>query len=175
MTNLKEIAALLAEPRAKIKVKGYVRSDGSVWDLVVERLDGGATGYTELLRAAVGKLAHQGVSMPAGVTTDEWSEAVREQRDAWLKHLHDNGGRLSFANERQTLQYGHYEQFTPDPEDGIVIRHCMVEKVHVAGPDGLAKSPKARAKQHLRTVLGVEGYEGKLIFTNGKFKDITRA
>lgn len=175
MTSLKEVAAILADPRARLNVKGYVRSDGSVWNLVVTRLDGGATGYTELLRSAVGKLQHEGVAMPSGISVEEWNAGVGEQRDAWLKHLHDNGGRLSFANERSTMNYGAYEQFTANPEDGLVIRHCMTERVHVSGPDGVAKSPKARAKQYLRTALGVEGYEGKLIFTNGKFQDITRA
>lgn len=176
MTNLKDIVAILADPRAVIKVTGYVRSDRSVWNFTVTRLEGGATGYTEMLRAAVGKLRNEGVAMPAGITTQEWQEAVKEQTDAWLKHLHDNSGRLSVGNERPTMNFGHYEQFTANPEDGIVLRHCMTtDRVHVSGPNGIAKTPKPMAKQYLRTVLGVEGYEGKLIFTDGKFSDISKA
>ncbi len=160
-----------AVSRDKYTILGYVSSEGHVCNLKVRHLPTGET-YTHLVRRAF--FAVDQLPRPDHIEPLVWEQAVREQKAAWLKRLHEKGDELKEGGTDFVHDY--WQLIDPhDPSAGIAILHVLAEKEYVTGGPKRAVKPVAIAKEWIKDHSELKDYTAKLLLAPGKFQEVVYA
>ena len=172
--QIKEIVAKAAAGSKKLDIKGYMSSEGTVSDMVVELLPEG--GYQGLIKQTLMEIATGSIKTAAPVDFEDkeaWKLGVDEQITSWNKSV---AGEHAERATGVPLEAGKGFFTRADKPEVVILKSLrgISSKVSAASPNPPTKSaPKTIAKKMFAKRCPIDAFIGQLNLSPDKIESIS--